>query len=360
MDSILKTIGVFTLLLFLPVTLSAQSALNDLGFSGQFFFSYERTFESVDVNNEFQLKRGYITFRRDISDRVKIRFTQDVTVDQEGDGEGDIELRLKYALVNIAMNDSRLIKNSSIEFGVVSRPWIDFEQDINDFRSQRSMFLDYYNILSSADYGITYAGQLGGDLSESAQSGIRSAPGRYGSFSIGVYNGGGYSALEKNNNKLFEGRLSLRPLAEQLPGFQTSIIGSFGKGNIPESPDFSLGALALSYETQKWIGLLQGFSGTGDIAGNFVDQNFDPIDLNGWSIFSEFKSFKFPVSLTLRYDELNNRDQSEWHTRKFVTGLAYVFSNRSKIILDYDRSWYNEIEGSKAVDTIEIITEIRF
>lgn len=360
MYSIYKSIGVFTLFLLLPLTLTAQSALNDLGFSGQFFFSYERTFENVDVNNEFQLKRGYITFRREISDRVKIRFTQDVTVDQEGDGEGDIELRLKYALINIAMNDSRLIKNSSIEFGVVSRPWIDFEQDINDFRSQRSMFLDYNNILSSADYGITYAGQLGEDLPESAQSGIRSAPGRYGSFSIGVYNGGGYAALEKNNNKLIEGRLSLRPLAEQLPGFQTSIIGSIGKGNIPESPDFNMGALALSYETQKWIGVLQGFTGTGDVEGIFIDQNFDPIDLDGWSVFSEFKPFEFPVSLTLRYDELNNRDQSEWHTRKFVAGLAYVFSNRSKIILDYDHSWFNDTNGSRSVDTLEIITEIRF
>lgn len=360
MHSILKTIGVLTLLLFLPFSLSAQSVLNDLGFSGQFFFSYERTFDDVDVNNEFQLKRGYITFRRDISDRVKIRFTQDVTVDQEGDGEGDIELRLKYALVNIAMNDYRLIKNSSIEFGVVSRPWIDFEQDMNDFRSQRSMFLDYNKILSSADYGVTYSGQIGEDLPESAQSGIRSAPGQYGSFSIGVYNGGGYAALEKNNNKLIEGRLSLRPLADKLPGFQTSIIGSFGKGNIPESPDFSMGALALSYETQKWIGVLQGFTGTGDVEGNFIDQNFEAIDLNGWSVFSEFKPFEFPVSLTLRYDELNNRDHSEWHTKKFVTGLAYVFSNRSKIILDYDRSWFNEVGGSRAVDTLEIITEIRF
>ena len=360
MPSICKRIGVFTFLLLLPLTTAAQSALNDLGFSGQFFFSYEKTFESVPVDNEFLLKRGYITFRRNITDRVNIRFTQDVNVDQEGDGEGDIELRLKYALVNITMNDTRLIKNSSIEFGVVNRPWIDFEQDINDFRSQRSMFLDNTNILNSADYGITYTGQLGEDLPESSQGGIRSAPGRYGSFSIGIYNGGGYADLEKNNNKLIEGRLSLRPLAEQLPGFQTSIIGSVGKGNIPESPDFNMGALALSYETEKWIAILQGFAGTGDVEGNFVDQNFDPIDLNGWSAFSEIKPFEFPVSLTLRYDELNNRDLAKWHARKFVTGLAYVFSNRSKIILDYDRSWSNEADGSRAVDTLEIITEIRF
>lgn len=360
MPTALKQIGACALFLLFPFSLFAQNELNEHGFSGQFFFSYEHMFEDVDVNNEFQLKRGYITFRKNITDRVSIRFTQDVSVDQEGDGKGNIELRLKYALVNIDINDTRLIKNSSVEFGVVNRPWIDFEQDINDFRSQRSMFLDFNNIVSSADYGITYSGQLGEDLPEESQSGIRSNPGRYGSFSLGIYNGGGYSALEQNKNKLLEGRLSLRPLSNMLPGFQTSLIGSTGKGNIPESPDFHLGALAVSYESQKWIGTLQGFTGTGDAAGNFTDQNFEPIDLNGWSAFSEFKLFESPVSLTFRYDEINNRDESMWHTRKFVIGLAYVFSNRSKIILDYDRSWFNEMDGSRAVDTIEIITEVRF
>jgi len=350
----------FIFMLCLPISMFAQSTLNDFGFSGVFFFSYEHNFDDVDLNSEFLLKRGYVTFKRDVSDRVGVRFTQDVSVDRAGDGEGNIELRLKYALVNVKMNDTKLIKNSSIEFGVVSRPWIDFEQDINDYRSQRSMFLDDNNILSSADYGITYSGQLGDDLTESTQDRLTSNPGRYGSFSVGIYNGGGYAALEKNNSKLLEGRLSLRPLPDQLPGLQTSIFGAFGKGNIPESPDFEMAALAFSYESEKWAGILQGFTGKGDGAGRFTNLLDESIQLKGWSAFSEFKAFETPVTLTLRFDELINNDLDSWHSRQFVSGLAYVFSNHSKILVNFNKMWENMETGTHSFDIIEVVTEIRF
>lgn len=88
------------------------------------------------MNNSFNLKRGYITFKRDISSNVNIRFTQDVAVDQQGDGEGGIELRLKYAYVNVKTGSWGTFTDSNIEFGVVHRPWIDYEQKINDYRAQ--------------------------------------------------------------------------------------------------------------------------------------------------------------------------------------------------------------------------------
>ncbi|MFO7845205.1 MAG: hypothetical protein R6V27_01490 [Balneolaceae bacterium] len=356
----MKHIAALALFLCLPFSINAQSSLNDFGFSGQFFFSYEHSFEESDVNSEFLLKRGYITFRRDISERVGVRFTQDVSVDKAGDGEGNIELRLKYALVHVNMNDTRLIKNSSIEFGVVSRPWIDFEQSINDYRSQRSMFLDDNNIYSSADYGVTYAGQLGDNLPEDSQTGLTSDGGRYGSFSIGIYNGGGYAALEKNNNKMLEGRLSLRPLPDQMPGFQASVLGAYGKGNIPESPDFENAGLAFSYESKKWTSIMQGFTGKGDGAGQLVNLNNKSLRLKGWSMFNEFKPFEQPVSLTLRYDELINTDLDRWHSRRFVSGISYIFSNRSKIMFDYNRAWDHLDAETHAYDIIEVVTEIRF
>ena len=98
------------LFLFIPVTYG-QINVNDFGFSGQFFLSYDHISTEGEVSNEFILKRGYITFRRDIHERISVRFTQDVTIDQEGDGEGDIELRLKYALVNLTLNDLSIIRN---------------------------------------------------------------------------------------------------------------------------------------------------------------------------------------------------------------------------------------------------------
>lgn len=356
-----RILVLFLFYLFISVPLSfAQSKINDLGFSGQFFFSYDHHFMDDEVYNEFLLKRGYITFRRDLHERIGIRFTQDITIDQEGDGEGDIELRLKYALIYLSLNDLSFIKNPQIELGVISRPWIDFEQGINDFRSQKSMFLDNNDILTSADYGISLAGDLGEELPEHVRESLGSGGGRYGSFHLGLFNGGGYSALEKNNNKLIEARLTLRPLPDHLPGLQTSFFGAYGKGNIPESPDFRLTGSGISFESTYWTTLLQGFYGTGDGRGFLTDDAFRALPIRGWSTFHELKPFAFPISILARYGRISDRDNNNLITQKVLGGIAYSFPNRSKIILSLGHR--DDLEPFETQDftTLSIITEVRF
>jgi len=73
-------------------------------------------------------------------------------------------------------------------------------------------------------------------------------PGRYGSFSLGIYNGGGYHAKEKNQNKVLEGRLTLRPLPAALPGLQLSYFGLVGKGNQAAEPHWNAHLGMVSYE----------------------------------------------------------------------------------------------------------------
>ncbi|MEX2456453.1 MAG: hypothetical protein WD381_04025, partial [Balneolaceae bacterium] len=349
----------FLVLIFLSFftaqTVKGQTSLSDVGFSGVFFFSFENTTFENETQNEFALKRGYITFRRNLTDDIQVRFTQDVSIDRQGDGEGDIELRLKYALVNYSMGDAGIFKNSNIEFGVVNRPWINFEQDVNDFRSQRSMFLDQNGFLSSADYGITFETGFGSNLEGESSSGLKSNPAKYGSFSVGIYNGGGYSSLEKNNNKLLESRLSLRPLADLLPGFQASVFGVLGKGNIPESPDFNLLGNALSYEAQKFNMVVQGFLGEGDGSGQFVE-NLEAYNLEGWSMFFDIRPFKFPLSLNIRHDELYNADLNHFINRQSILGLAYIFENKSKLIVDVSSTDFHENMNEPDFYQIEFIT----
>ncbi|WP_340104514.1 hypothetical protein [Rhodohalobacter sp. 8-1] len=348
-------------LLSLPAVSFGQQSLSEIGFSGQFFFSYEHDVYEDGYTNEFTIKRGYITFRKDLSDRFEIRFTQDITIDEQGDGLGDIELRLKYALVKYSMDDIGLFTSPNIEAGVVHRPWTNFEQDVNDYRSQKSMFLDQNDILSSADYGLQFAAALGPELDEDKQRGLESNPGRYGSFAIGLYNGGGYSDLEFNNNKLVEASLSLRPFPDQLPGIQASLLGAYGKGNIPESPDFNLIGSALTYESIRANLVLQGFRGTGDGSGRFINpRTFEAYDLEGWSTFAELQPFEFPVKITLRYDELYNRDLNRLSVQQWVAGVAYVFSNRSKILLDVSRRNVNSTFNTEEFTRFEVVTEVRF
>ncbi len=102
-------------LLFFPLTLYSQELDTSVDFSGQFFFSYERIFEDEVIDNEFTIQRGYITFRKKLSRMAQIRFTQDVSIDQEGDGKGNIELRLKYALLKLNFDDYGILTSPNAE-----------------------------------------------------------------------------------------------------------------------------------------------------------------------------------------------------------------------------------------------------
>lgn len=367
---IIKVFSLITgIILLLLNTVSAQvvdqepspSFLESFDFSGLFFLSYDWEYNIDETVNEFKIKRGYITFRKNISDRVQVRFTQDVTVDMEGDGEGDIELRLKYAFVQIKGNDMGLFTSPAVELGVVRRPWIDFEQKINDYRLQGPMFFDRDRIAVSADYGITFMSLLGGEINGQYQEKVSSDhPGRYGSLSFGLYNGGGYSQLEKNENKLAEGRLSLRLFPERLPGLQISTTAAYGKGNLPGSPDFWMYSNILSYQSPHLIATAQGYRGKGDLRGSTLDDRGNALPLNGYSFFTELKPFSFPISLIGRYDQLNEQQTGDWYRWRYITGIVWRFENGSKIIFDIDREFRNTDSGRVRFTRYEIGTEIRF
>lgn len=350
------------ILLVLAGKTRAQSVFDGIRFSGQFFMTYEYTESNGNRSNAFGLERGYITFRKNIGDNVGIRFTQDVTIDQEGDGEGDIELRLKYAFVHYNFADYGLLHSPMFEFGVVRRPWTDFEQGINDYRMQGSMFLDRERIAPSADYGLIVSAMLGPTLENARDHNLSSSTaGRYGSFALGVFNGGGYAELEKNNNKVVEGRLSLRPFWQMAPGIQISYATAYGRGNSPSEPTFEKHLIYLSYSSKKLVSAVQYYHGIGDVLARRLDQFGDGLPMNGYSGFSEIMPFQFPLSLVARYDVLNNRDADQLIKRRGLAGVAWRFSNGSKIMIDFERDTTYPLIGQEVVrNSWEIATEIRF
>ena len=334
--------------------------IQDFDFSGVMFLAFEHSelHQENRYENEFTIKRAYITFRQELSPKIDVRFTQDVSIDESGDGEGDIELRLKYAYANYRTPDFGILQASSLRFGVVDRPWIDFEQDINDYRAQKSMFLDQNDFLSSADYGLTFKTSLGPAL----DAPLSSNPGRYGSLALGFYNGGGYSALEQNTNKLIEARLSLRPLPDRLPGLQGSFLGALGSGNIPESPDFELAGTALSYEAARLDIFLQAFRSTGDGDGRYLKPgSAEAARLQGWSAFAEWKPLsQYPIAFTVRADEVVDRDIDKKVVTERVAGMGYIFENGSKIVFDISTREENRFDMQSDFTRYELLAEIRF
>ncbi|MBU0486632.1 MAG: hypothetical protein KKD31_01615, partial [Bacteroidetes bacterium] len=217
--------------------------INRTNISGQWFLAWQ--YKQSDESNLFLFKRGYFNVATKMSDNFSLRFTQDITLDEEGMDAGNVEMRLKYLYLKAKPANSGFLRNSYFELGLVHRPWLSFVEDVNRYRVQGTMFAERYKVVNSADFGVLFVCLLGNGLNEEYQKNVsKNLPGKYGSFSLGLFNGGGYHAIEYNNNKTIEGRLSLRPLPEQMPGLQGNYAFAFGKGNTTLSPDFEMNLFA--------------------------------------------------------------------------------------------------------------------
>ncbi len=338
-----------------------SSFMGGLSLEGQWFLAYDVERENNKTFNEFQLKRGYVTLKKELDKTLTARVTQDISVDHEGDGEGDIEIRLKYGYLRYTFQLLSFFTKPFVEFGLVHRPWLDFEQKINRYRVQGKMFLERNGILRSADYGVTVSSLLGGEMSAKYQKRINDDyPGRYGSMTFGIYNGGGYDAIERNENKLLEGRLTIRPLPDHIPGLQASWIGAIGKGNSTASPDFSFNAGFLSWENQQLILTGMVYQGIGNLDGTAVDESGAAIDQNGYSFFGELKLFDTSWHIFGRLDSFDNElNRDNWLHREYIAGISYYILERSKIVIDYDYSERNNPE-SDPVSIFEIALEFLY
>jgi hypothetical protein len=338
-----------------------KSVLDGIKLGGEWFVGYFNGKKDGVSKSEFAIKRGYITIIKEFNDKFSARLTQDISVDQEGDGIGDIELRIKYAYAKYQFNDLWIFSNPSLEFGVVHRPWLSFEQKINSFRVHGRMFFENVGLVSSADYGLYFESLLGGEISKDFQESISSSyPGKFGSLGIGIYNGGGYNKLEYNNSKNIEIRTTIRPLNKTLPGLQISYIGGYGTGNTVESPEYLLNAAYLSYENRRFTSTLTYYKGKGLQDGSAVDEFGNSLDQYGYSGFIEFKFPIVNINLFGRYDFFKQKiEDVSRNYSNYIVGLAYKLIETSRIIFAYDHIKISDSESTKS-SILQTTLEVRF
>lgn len=293
--------------------------------------------DAVAVDSIFLVKRSYINVEADILPYLSARVTPDVYADDDG-----IELRLKYAYAEFRGGGNSIVTRPIVRVGMVPTPWFMFEEQVNRYRMQDAMFIERSGVLDSADTGITASGLLGGLLPDEARlaAGNHDA-GRYGSFAFGVYNGGGYTTRELNSNKVFQARLTLRPLPAVVPGLQASYFLVRGEGNTVASPDWSDNLLMVSWEHARATATAQWVDGSGNQAGTRADPvTAEAWPHKGWSVFGEGRlSDKW--SVIARFDDFNADTRTdEDHFRRVITGLAYTLSGNNRVLADVDhRDW---------------------
>jgi len=312
----------------------ADTGLSDVKIKGEWFISYVK---ERAASSQFKIERGYLRFTKRINPWLSGHITMDVH-----DEGGSQEVRLKYLMAKIKAPDIGILKDSTIEVGLVHTPWLDFEEHINMYRCEGTMFPERNGLFNSGDFGVTYFALLGGKMPSSYQKTVSPYyPGKYGSISVGIYNGGGYHADEKNNNKAVEGRITFRPLPSLIPGLQVSYFGVIGKGNDSTNPDWRVNLLFLSYQSRFATLTSQYYWGKGNFKGT------DSYDKRGYSLFSELKLFnlekKLPLSIFGRYDYFDpNTSKSGDESNRYIVGIAYHFGKPYKemLVLSYDKVDY--------------------
>ncbi len=334
--------------------------LKGLKINGLWYISYQNwTQNGPDYKSKIAIKRGYVRFTKSITPWFDAHVTFDVTQANEDTGnlDGSIVVRTKYIFGKFKFPDIGFLTKPTLEFGQVHFPWLDFEEHVNFFRCQDTMFTERNHIYNSADFGATFMALLGGEMPEWYKKHVNSHyPGRYGSIALGIYNGAGYHGREKNNNKPIEARITIRPLPEILPGFQISYFGIRGKGNKADNPpDWKVNLLFASYEHEYFTTTAQYYWGKGNLNG---DDNYDK---DGYSLFLELKPYAFsslPISIIGRYDYFDpNDDQDNDESKRYIVGLAYHFDkpHKNMVLLDYDHlNQDNKDDESRVQLTLQI------
>ena len=78
----------------------------------------------------------------------------------------DFKLRLKYLYAEFRPPNISFLTSMRSEVGMGHMPWLDFEEHINPYRCQGTMFIERAGTFNSADLGVSIRGYLGRQLDE--------------------------------------------------------------------------------------------------------------------------------------------------------------------------------------------------
>jgi hypothetical protein len=303
--------------------------------------------------NLFSITRGYLNVEKQITPWFYARVTPDVYQDSAGNWD----LRLKYYYAELRPQDFAFLTGMKSELGLGHMPWLDFEEHVNPYRCQGTMPIERAGVFNSSDLGVSLRGDLGGKL-EDAEAWVGSThyDGRYGSWHLGVYNGAGYHAVEHNGNKPFEGRFTLRPLPDTLPGLQLSYFGLVGLGNAvyaAGSPDYNVNMTMVSYQ-RPWLVLVgEYFTTTGNAAGTWVDPQGRSLSTEGYSVFANLRLPTRAKRLWLfsRYDHFNQdvgaKVAGNADYDMYIGGLAYYIYKENLVMLVFETTDYGSGANKK-------------
>ena len=276
------------------------------------YLQYLTELENRDGYNPFDMTRAYLNINGQLADRVRFRFTPDIRRVTDGSLAGSLTVRVKYGFLQL---DNVLTRGSWVRFGLAQTPWLDFEESVNRYRVQGTMFSEREGLIpGSADFGAGYLSPL---------------PKNFGEFHFGVYNGEGFTQAEANKYKSLQGRLTIRPLPGRGLANYFRISGFYSKGWYAEDRPRDVGIVMAHYEHPHLVATVE-----------FVDATESPLTLppgdirrSGWSTFIEPRQGPLGWAGILRIESFDpNDDLTDNSHKRMIGGIAYWLAwNRARL-----------------------------
>lgn len=273
------------------------------------YLQYDDELKNRDNFNVFDVTRLYLNVNGQLSRNVRFRFTPDVRRSTDGSLAGTLVMRVKYAFVEF---DNVKAARSWVRFGAHQTPWLDFEESIDRYRVQGTMFAEREALIpGSSDFGVGYFTPLG----------------KYIDIQTGIYNGEGYSQTDANKYKSVQGRVTVRPFAGTgiANGFRLS--GFYNAGWYAADRPRRLGIVMGTFEHSHLVATLQYLAATEN--PNAVRD----IDRRGSSGFVELRQGLAGWAALARIDLFDpDRVIAGNSQRRVIAGAAYwVVWPRSRV-----------------------------
>jgi hypothetical protein len=155
--------------------------------------------------DSFNIARSYISVTGTMNPILSFRVTTDIARDTDTSSalSGNYVARLKYAYGQVTLDKwTGKFTQTWLRFGLTSTPFVEGRESVYRYRFQGSLMPEREGLISSSDSGVTFH---------------TSFPSNHGDLQLSVLNGEGYQKAEANNQKAYQGRISVRPVPGRAP-----------------------------------------------------------------------------------------------------------------------------------------------
>jgi hypothetical protein len=295
----------------------------------------EPTAKDADGNtinpSSFEISRAYINVTGSLHHLVSFRVTPDIagrfgtsvsstltgglpgekiTTTGSTTYDGNLVFRLKYAFGQFNLDDW-LPRGSWIRLGQQQTPYLDFMEGIYRYRFQGTTYVERQGYITSSDPGLSAHVNL---------------PNNYGDAHFGFYNGDGYSKAEANDQKAFQIRGTLRPLAPvpiwkglRLTAFYDAdhFIKNGPRDRFVGSATFEHKYVNLGFDYLKTTDRTSGLATGKDVKGE------------GWSVWVTPRT-TVGLEALFRYDDTKPNTSISARQKRTIFGVAYWFIKSEK------------------------------